>query len=62
MNNIGIGDGSVIAACACVRRDVPADTMVAGVPARVIKELEDLGIEDGDTVKMYGQHFDYYHE
>ena len=62
LNNTGIGDGSVIAACACVRRDVPADTMVAGVPARVIKELEDLGIEDGDTVKMYGQHFDYYHE
>ena len=28
----------------------------------ILKELEDLGIEDGDTVKMYGQHFDYYHE
>lgn len=42
LNNTGIGDGSVIAACACVRRNVPADTMVAGVPARVIKELEDL--------------------
>ena len=23
----------------------------------ILKELEDLGIEDGDTVKMYGQHF-----
>ena len=45
LNNIGIGDGSVIAACACVRRDVPADTMVAGVPARVIKELEDLATD-----------------
>lgn len=28
----------------------------------ILKELEELGIEDGDTVKMYGQHFDYYHE
>lgn len=28
----------------------------------ILKELEELGIEDGDTVKMYGHHFDYYHE
>ena len=28
----------------------------------ILKELEAQGIEDGDTVKMYGQHFDYYHE
>ncbi len=26
----------------------------------ILKELEDLGIEDGDTVKMYGLQFDYY--
>ncbi|MEE3417643.1 MAG: DUF1967 domain-containing protein [Prevotella sp.] len=26
------------------------------------KMLDDLGIEDGDTVKMYGHEFDYYHE
>jgi acetyltransferase-like isoleucine patch superfamily enzyme len=32
----------MIAACACVPKDVPADTMVAGVPAKVMKELEDF--------------------
>lgn len=32
----------MIAACACVSKDVPADTMVAGVPAKVMKELEDF--------------------
>jgi GTP-binding protein len=26
----------------------------------ILKELEDLGIEDGDTVKIYGHMFDYY--
>ena len=40
--NTSIGDGSMIAACACVPKDVPADTMVAGVPAKVMKELEDF--------------------
>ncbi|MCD8125593.1 MAG: GTPase ObgE [Lachnospiraceae bacterium] len=28
----------------------------------ILKELEDLGIEDGDTVRMYGLAFDYYKE
>ena len=26
----------------------------------ILKELEDMGIEEGDTVKMYGHQFDYY--
>ena len=26
----------------------------------ILKELEELGIEDGDTVRMYGLSFDYY--
>ena len=26
----------------------------------ILKELEKLGIEDGDTVKLYGWEFDYY--
>ena len=26
----------------------------------ILKQLEDLGITDGDTVRMYGLHFDYY--
>ncbi|MCR5368857.1 MULTISPECIES: GTPase ObgE [Eubacterium] len=28
----------------------------------ILTMLEELGIEDGDTVKMYGHEFDYYHE
>ena len=26
----------------------------------ILEELEELGIEDGDTVRMYGLSFDYY--
>ena len=26
----------------------------------ILEELENLGIEDGDTVRMYGLQFDYY--
>jgi GTP-binding protein len=26
----------------------------------ILKQLEDLGIQDGDTVRMYGLAFDYY--
>ena len=43
--NTNVGDGSVIAACSCVKKDVPADTMVAGVPAKVMKELEKLATD-----------------
>jgi len=39
MPGITIGENSVVAAGAVVTKDVPANSIVAGVPAKVVKEL-----------------------
>ena len=38
--NVRIGDNSVISAGAVVTKDVPADVIAAGVPARIIRAIE----------------------
>jgi acetyltransferase-like isoleucine patch superfamily enzyme len=40
---VTIGESSVVAAGAVVTKDVPPNTMVAGVPARVVRELPESG-------------------
>ena len=34
-----IGDNAVIGACSLVLKDVPANTIVAGVPAKIVKKI-----------------------
>ncbi|MGM9670807.1 MAG: acyltransferase [Oscillospiraceae bacterium] len=40
LKSIIVGDGTVIAACACVTRNVPGNVLTGGVPAKVVKELK----------------------
>ncbi len=52
LKGVTIGENSVVAARAVVTKDVPANVVVAGNPARVVKELDP---ERGFTTRM-----DYY--
>lgn len=39
VNETEIGSGCVVAACACVTKNVADNTLVGGIPAKVIREL-----------------------
>ena len=40
IEGVQVGNGSVVAAGAIVTKDVPENVVVAGVPARIIKEID----------------------
>ena len=46
MPGVHIGEGAVIGSCALVTKDVPAWTIAAGVPAKVIRKVE----KDEETI------------
>lgn len=42
LGNVNIGSSSVIAACACVVKDVPSNALWGGVPAKLIRKIEEI--------------------
>jgi len=44
---VTVGDGSVVAACAVVTENVEPNTLVGGVPAKLIRRLDPDGRTDG---------------
>lgn len=60
MPGVTIGEGAVVAACACVTKDVPVCAVVGGNPARVLKyrdreRYESLKASDSIYLKLKQQ-------
>ena len=49
IEGVQIGSGSVVAAGAIVTEDVPPGAVVAGVPARIIKQTSDV---EGEKISI----------
>ena len=39
INNTTVGKSCVVAACACITKDVPDNLLVGGIPAKILREL-----------------------
>lgn len=51
LEGVRVGKGSVVAAGAIVTKDVPPNVVVAGIPARIIKEIDDQTRDKTQLVK-----------
>ena len=56
LSGVRIGEGAMVALGAVVRSDVPANTMVAGVPATVKGEVDRGGLSAGETNHFFFAH------
>ncbi len=50
---VDIGEGAVVGAMSLVRHDVPAHSVVAGVPAKVVAQTADITCHDGRLDRVY---------
>jgi acetyltransferase-like isoleucine patch superfamily enzyme len=50
---VEIGEGAVVGAMSFVRRDVPADTVVVGVPAKIVGTTADVKCHEGRLEQVY---------
>lgn len=53
MPGLEIGEDSLVAAAALVTKDVPARTVVGGVPAKVICRVDEVKLKDGSNRPAY---------